>query len=83
MRNHIFKGFVWFLCEFTISIYRENIDALDINKYNLEPDACIFVDDRQANIKAAANNGLNGIYFNSYDEASREIVELINKRNTI
>lgn len=54
-----------------------------INKYNLEPDACIFVDDRQANIKAAANNGLNGIYFNSYDEASREIVELINKRNTI
>ena len=54
-----------------------------INKYNLEPDACIFVDDRQANIKAAANNGLNGIYFNSYDEASREIVELINKRNSI
>lgn len=54
-----------------------------INKYNLEPDACIFVDDRQANIKAAANNGLNGIYFNSYDEASREIIELINKRNTI
>lgn len=54
-----------------------------INKYNLEPDACIFVDDRQANIKAATNNGLNGIYFNSYDEASREIIELINKRNTI
>ena len=54
-----------------------------INKYNLEPDACIFVDDRQANIKAAANNGLNGIYFNSYDEASREIIELINKRNAI
>ncbi len=36
MRNHIFKGFVWFLCEFTISIYRENIDALEINKYNLD-----------------------------------------------
>ncbi|MDY6329424.1 MAG: HAD-IA family hydrolase [Lachnospiraceae bacterium] len=54
-----------------------------INKYNLEPDACIFVDDRQANIKAAADIGLNGIYFNSYDEASREIIELINKRNTI
>lgn len=54
-----------------------------INKYNLEPDACIFVDDRQANIKAAADIGLNGIYFNSYDEASREIIELINKRNII
>lgn len=54
-----------------------------INKYYLDPDACIFVDDRQANIKAAVDIGLNGIYFNSYDEASREIIELINKRNTI
>lgn len=54
-----------------------------IQRYRLEPDRCIFIDDRQANITAAKNAGINGIYFTTYEETNAEIYKLINDRKLL
>ena len=40
-----------------------------LNKCNLNPDECVFLDDRQANIDTACNLGIHGekVIANSYD----------------
>ena len=47
-----------------IGIYKELL-----NKYNLNPDECIFLDDREANVDTSCNLGIHGekVIPNSYD----------------
>lgn len=44
-----------------------------LNKYQLEPSECIFLDDRADNIAAAAEQGIAGIQFTGYEEALKEL----------
>lgn len=52
-----------------------------INKYNLEPNETIFIDDREENIKAAEELGIYGIIFKDVENAENEIQDIIEKQN--
>lgn len=48
-----------------------------LKRYDLKPEECVFFDDREDNIKAACENGIKGIVFESYQQANRELEKLI------
>ena len=48
-----------------------------INQYNLIPEECVFLDDRKKNVDAAKAIGMQGIVFSSYEEAKKELNELL------
>lgn len=50
--------------------------------YHLNPDECLFLDDRPANIAAAENVGIHGIVFTGDIEAVREKLEELKKEKT-
>lgn len=47
-----------------------------LNKYSLNPDECVFFDDREENIKAALNFGIHGIVFKNKEQAEQALREL-------
>lgn len=47
------------------------------DKYNLKPEECVFLDDRQVNIDAAQKAGMQGILFTSYEEARSNLETLL------
>ena len=47
-----------------------------IEKYDLIPEECVFIDDVAANIDAAVAAGMNGIVFEGYEEATRKLAEI-------
>ncbi|MFR4352006.1 MAG: HAD family hydrolase [Roseburia sp.] len=51
-------------------IYRALLD-----QYNLNPQECVFIDDREVNLKAAKAQGIAGIHFTSYEEAIAKLRE--------
>ena len=40
-----------------------------INKYNLEPERCVFIDDIERNVNAAREAGLNAIKLDTQEQA--------------
>lgn len=44
-----------------------------IEKYNLNPEKCVFIDDRQANVEAARELGFNAVLFTNYLEVNKEL----------
>lgn len=54
------------------------IYELLINRYELIPEECIFIDDRDINLDGGRQVGFNCIKFTEYDEVSRKILEKIN-----
>lgn len=50
-----------------------------IEEYNLTPDKCIFVDDRETNVTSGINVGFNSILFTSYEETNDKIMKLLDK----
>lgn len=46
-----------------------------LEKYSLKPEECVFLDDRQENLDAAAAQGIVGIRFTTYEEAVRSLQE--------
>ena len=46
-------------------------------KYGLTPEECVFLDDNKANIDAARDFGMNGIHFVSFEQADKELQELL------
>lgn len=54
------------------------IYKLLINKYNLVPEECVFIDDTLENVEAAKALGMEGIVFTSKEEASMELEKLCN-----
>ncbi|WP_242839501.1 HAD family hydrolase [Butyrivibrio sp. NC2002] len=52
------------------------IYKLIMERYDLKPEECVFIDDMQRNIDAAKNVGMNGIVFSDYDQVDRELAEL-------
>lgn len=51
-----------------------------LNKYNLDPKTCYFIDDTLENIKVAESYGINGILYNDNDE---EIINYFKERGIL
>lgn len=51
----------------------KEIYRLLIDKFDLKPESCIFIDDRDVNVRAAGKAGLHTILFTSYEEVQKEI----------
>lgn len=51
-----------------LEIYQSLLD-----KYHLQPQESVFIDDRQENIDAAIKKGIHGIRFTTYEETLREL----------
>lgn len=47
-----------------------------LEKYNLTPQQCIFLDDRPENVAAAQQAGMHGIVFEEYQQAKKKISEI-------
>lgn len=43
------------------------------SKYGLKPEECIFIDDLPANVEAARKEGMKGLVFQTYPQASKEL----------
>lgn len=48
-----------------------------IEKYGINPENAVFLDDRQVNIDGAAACGLNGIVFENYKQAKIELEQIL------
>lgn len=48
----------------------ENIYRLLFERYGLKPEECIFIDDRDDNIRTAESLGMRGIVFKNYEQAA-------------
>lgn len=46
-------------------------------KYDLNCSECIFIDDREENVRAARNNGILSVQFKSYEQAKAEVEEML------
>ena len=47
-----------------------------INKYELSPSECVFIDDRLSNVQGAINYGIKGIHFQSSMQLIKELKKL-------
>lgn len=47
-----------------------------LERFALAPEDCVFIDDTEANVLAARQEGLAGIVFRSYEQAAAELREL-------
>lgn len=61
--NQNFSGYV-FSAQEKIMKPDDRIYQLLLSRYNLHPNECLFIDDRQENIDAAKRNGMEGFTFN-------------------
>ncbi len=50
-------------------------------KYDLKAEECVFIDDLQRNIEAACKEGMQGIVFESYQQAKAELELLLEQNN--
>lgn len=48
-----------------------------MKKYDLAPEECVFLDDREKNIKGAEDCGIKGILFTGYEEAKEKLMRLV------
>lgn len=53
------------------------IYELILNKYSLKAEECIFVDDREENIKGAIDCGIKGIVFKNFEQAKEDMEALL------
>lgn len=60
----------------------ERIYKLLLEKYNLKSDECVFIDDRVENIDSGKRLGIHGIVFENYEQASKELEQLLFMENT-
>lgn len=48
-----------------------------IDRYHIDRNKAVFIDDRQKNVDGAVNVGLKGLLFTGYEETSRKLNEMI------
>ena len=53
------------------------IYQLLLDRYGLNPEECVFVDDLKDNVEAARKIGIHGIVFESYEQAKKALDEII------
>ena len=64
--------------------YREHLIKPDLQvyrllleRYGLEASECVFIDDLKENVNAAKNLGINGIVFENYEQAKKELEDIL------
>lgn len=62
-----------FSCDVKINKPDPEIFRLLINKYDLIPEDCIFIDDSQQNVDTALDLGFKAIRFTSYEQTEKEL----------
>lgn len=55
----------------------EEIYRILFERYDLKPEECVFIDDTAENIETARRLGMKGIVFKSYEQAERELNEIL------
>ena len=53
------------------------IYSLLLKRYDLVADECVFIDDLQENVEAAKTLGIHGIVFENYEQAAKDLNEMI------
>ncbi|MDD6037384.1 MAG: HAD family phosphatase [bacterium] len=48
-----------------------------LDKYDLKPEECVFLDDREENIAGAKACGIDGIVFESFEQASEQLEQIL------
>jgi len=71
----IFKGIVVSGVENTRKPFPKIYEIL-LNRYQLEADKCLFIDDNQDNIDAALHMGMAAIHFKDPNQLNKELVQL-------
>lgn len=66
-----------FSCHVKLIKPDEAIYRCIIDKYGLNPEECVFLDDRQENIEAAIRCGMKGIVAVDHDEAAAKLEEYL------
>ena len=69
-------GVVFSYKEFLVKPDRR-IYELICNRYEINPDEAVFLDDSAPNIQAARAYGIHGIHFTSYEQAKAELEKLL------
>lgn len=52
-----------------------------LERYQLLPEECIFLDDSQRNIDVARTLGIHGVVFTSFDDAKAQVLQLLQQEN--
>lgn len=62
-----------------VRMVKPNADIYEylLKEYKLKESECVFIDDREENVDAAEDLGINGIVFQNYDQACAELDKLI------
>ena len=60
----------------------ERIYRILLERYDLVPGECVFLDDMERNIETARKIGMNGIVFRDIDSAENELESLLAKENS-
>ncbi|MDO4474084.1 MAG: HAD family phosphatase [Eubacteriales bacterium] len=50
------------------------------DQFHLNPEECVFMDDREENIEAARAYGIHGICFHHYEDVCKELEKLLNEK---
>nr|MCR4781485.1 HAD-IA family hydrolase [Lachnospiraceae bacterium] len=50
-----------------------------LEKYNLKPEECVFLDDNENNIRGAKECGLNTVHVKDHEYAVEELKKLLEK----
>ena len=69
-----------FSCEVKSIKPEEEIYRIMGKTYQLDPDRCVFLDDREANIATAEKMGWNTIRFESYEQAREALEKMITEQ---
>ena len=69
-----------FSCEVKSIKPEEEIYRIMEKTCHLDPEHCVFLDDREANLATARKMGWNTIRFENYEQARETLEEMINKK---
>ena len=73
--SNLFDEVVW-SCDLGISKPNKQIFNYLINKLNINPGECVFIDDKQSNINAAQSLGMKGILYQNPQQLEQELALL-------
>lgn len=71
------------VCSYKVNMLKPNKEIYIelLNRYNLNPEETIFIDDKLNNIEAANFLGINGIVFDNIYEVKEKVYNIISEKN--
>lgn len=66
-----------------VKMIKPNADIYEylLKEYDLNPEECVFIDDRQENVDTAISVGIHGIVFENFEQANTKLQEVINQES--